>query len=107
MLKTLSKVAPKNKIYISGAITNDKDYKQKFDEAEKYLLSKGYEVFNPTSFKDISFNWTDYMRAYIKVLMDCQAVAVLYNLDIESKGRDLELFIANRLKMPIKFYKDF
>lgn len=34
--------------YISGPITLDPDYKEKFARAERYLSKKGYIVLNPT-----------------------------------------------------------
>jgi hypothetical protein len=34
-------------IYISGAISNDPDYKRKFADAEKILTKKGHDVINP------------------------------------------------------------
>lgn len=35
------------KVYISGAITGTQDYMKRFEEAEKLLKFKGYEVINP------------------------------------------------------------
>ena len=35
------------KMYIAGSITNDKNYKAKFDKVEKYMSNLGYSVFNP------------------------------------------------------------
>ena len=37
------------RIYISGKITGQKDFKQRFSEAEQMLTEKGYEVVNPVS----------------------------------------------------------
>lgn len=34
-------------IYISGAISNDPDYKRKFTDAEKKLTIQGHKVINP------------------------------------------------------------
>lgn len=35
------------KVYISGPITRTSDYMERFNEAQKYLESKGYSVVNP------------------------------------------------------------
>ena len=35
------------KIYISGPITGTDDYLERFENAEKYLTSRGYTVINP------------------------------------------------------------
>ena len=39
----------KKRIYISGKISGlpEKEYKQRFKQAEDYLLDKGYAVYNP------------------------------------------------------------
>ena len=37
------------KIYISGAITGTDDYMERFKNAEKELIEKGYSVVNPAS----------------------------------------------------------
>ena len=36
----------KEKIYISGKITDNPNYKEEFQQAEDLLISLGYEVFN-------------------------------------------------------------
>lgn len=40
------------KVYISGKITGDADYKQKFKTAQNILESAGFEVFNPAEQED-------------------------------------------------------
>ena len=35
------------KVYIAGAITNNPRYKERFEEAEKRLISMGHAVINP------------------------------------------------------------
>lgn len=37
----------KTRAYISGAITNNENYMQQFETAEKRLQAAGYEVINP------------------------------------------------------------
>ena len=36
------------KVYLAGAISNDPNYKEKFDNAEKKLEDLGFKVINPT-----------------------------------------------------------
>ena len=50
------------KVYISGKITGDADYKQKFKTAQNILESAGFEVFNPAEQEDTGKSWTWYMR---------------------------------------------
>lgn len=37
----------RQRIYLSGPISNDPDYMQKFTEADAYLRNQGYHVANP------------------------------------------------------------
>ena len=43
----------KLKVYISGAITNNPNYKEDFANAEKLLKKHGFEVVNPASLGEV------------------------------------------------------
>ena len=88
------------KVYISGKITGDANYKQKFKNAENTLLSAGFEVFNPAEQEDTGKSWTWYMRKDIAGLMECDAIFLLKDWE-ESRGARLEYYIAQRLEMKI------
>ena len=88
------------KVYISGKITGDANYKQKFKNAENTLLSAGFEVFNPAELEDTGNPWTYYMRKDIAGLMECDAIFLLKDWE-ESRGARLEYYIAQRLEMKI------
>ena len=83
----------KPRIYISGRITG-LDYKEafdKFEQAEKELTAKGYEVVNPM--KLVPFNkdwsWFDYLSADIKLMENCAHIYMLSNWR-ESGGASVE-----------------
>lgn len=38
------------RVYISGGITGVDDYESKFEQAEKHLISEGFNVINPAKF---------------------------------------------------------
>ena len=82
-------------VYISGQITGVKDYKQKFDEAEKILKSKGYEVFNPASNFHEDWTYANYMKFDIKHLLNCTHIYLLPGWE-KSEGAKLEKLIADK-----------
>lgn len=45
------------KVYISGKITGDADYKKKFANAEEMARAVGFEVFNPARVPDKGKPW--------------------------------------------------
>ena len=68
------------RIYISGAITNDDNYKQKFDNAEKNLINQGYEVINPSSLDTVlpsGLAYEEYMKIDLCLLDMCDAIYML------------------------------
>ena len=100
------------KIYLSGAITGrEAEAKKEFAEAEKRIKQKlkeltiyYYEAINP--FKILPLNkkhkYEDYLKADIKVLVDCIALINIKNKGWEkSKGAKLERYIARALKIDI------
>jgi hypothetical protein len=91
------------KAYISGKITGDADYKQKFKTAQNILESAGFEVFNPAELEEPGKSWEWYMKRDIKELMDCDAILLLKGWK-ESRGARLEAYIASQLK--IKIYEE-
>jgi hypothetical protein len=77
------------KLYISGKITGDKNYRKKFADAEKRLVDAGYEVVNPAKLCPADTDWHMAMRICIKALMDCNGVALLNDWR-QSKGSKCE-----------------
>ena len=68
------------RVYISGPITKDKNFYNKFIEAEKQLKEQGYEVVNPARVGVIlpkSFNYGDYMDIDYVLIQKCDAIYML------------------------------
>ena len=84
------------KVYIAGPITNDPDYRIKFDRAEWILRDKGYDVANPAKNKPPEGKeWTyrDYINAGLRQLMTCDAIYMLKGWT-QSNGAYLERMYA-------------
>ena len=85
------------RIYISGSITKDPDYREHFRVAEEKLRGLGMKVFNPAKFDaDPEKTWEDYMRNDITQLMRCRAIYLLKSWK-KSRGARLEYKIAQAL----------
>lgn len=100
---------------ISGLTNGNRD---NFEKAQKHLEKEGYIVVNPHEIgaelyekwslinepneKDM---WCDFMRCDIRHLTLCHCVFVLKGWET-SKGSLVELFIAQKLNMPIYHFED-
>ena len=87
-------------IYISGAVSSDKNFREKFDQAEKFLQSKGFIVVNPVKDEVDGKEWTYYMKKDIIKLIGCNCVYALSDCS-KSKGARIELRLASDLGMEI------
>ncbi len=99
----------KRKVYIQGPITGVSNLNRAaFAETEAYLRSIGFEPVNPHNITpgDTDLEWVDYMRADIKVLMDCDEI---YSMEgsTKSKGATLEAHIAHQLDIPVYTREDY
>ena len=89
-------------LYLSGAITNNPNYKRDFEKAYKDLTEAGYTVVSPIDICDDGWDWHKCMRWCIEVLASsCDCVAFIPS-GYKSDGMELELHIAERLGMPVK-----
>ena len=89
------------KIYISGKITDNANYKAQFSSVEKHLQDLGYSVINPARLElPDGATWADYMRHDIKLLCDCDAIYMLHGWR-ESAGAKIEHKLARDLGMKI------
>lgn len=62
------------KCYISGAITDDPNYMEKFAKAQEYLETQGYEVINPALINSNlpkSTTWKEYMDISMRLIEMC------------------------------------
>lgn len=70
------------RVYISGAISNDPDYRLKFYNAKVRLKGEGFDVINPTvldSFEGLSYE--EYMKLDLCLLDMCDAIYMLKGLE--------------------------
>ena len=90
------------KIYLSGKITGDDNYKSKFAAYEEKLKKFGFEVFNPAIMPNM-FDYEDFMKLDFLALSFCDAIYLLPDWE-ESSGAKREFAEANRLGL--KIFKD-
>lgn len=95
------------KIYISGQITGNKNYKKIFNNMEQKLNSLGYKAVNPISDEDkIILDWYDAMKKDISKLMKCDSILLLKNWE-KSKGAKIEKQLAEDLNLKIFYEESF
>lgn len=96
----------KTKVYISGKVTGDPDYRKKFAKAEKRLKEMGYDPLNPVKGEKDGKPWEYYLRRDIKKLCDCDILLLLPDWT-QSKGARLERLVASRLGIKVwRLYGD-
>ncbi|MEM5371338.1 DUF4406 domain-containing protein [Paraburkholderia azotifigens] len=86
------------KIYISGPMTGLPDSnKPAFNAEAARLREMGFEVVNPAEV-DLGpkATWFQYMRADLKLMLDCDAIALLPGW-MKSRGAAIEHWIARAL----------
>lgn len=88
----------RGRVYISGPITGiDFGNRFAFSCARNALELCGYEVVDPSEVKlDDEATWTDYMRADLKLLLDCDFIYMLDGWE-DSKGARIERELAENL----------
>lgn len=97
-------------IYISGSISNDPDYKQKFKKAENYL-SDNFPgiIINPIEHAEMNFDvkntsWHDFMIFDLNLLKKCNKIYMLNDWK-ESVGATIEHMWAEKLGLEIIYEK--
>ena len=92
------------RVYISGPITHDKNYKKKFEYAEALLKIYGIEeVFNPAKVNlPDNTTWEEYMKHDLNELLKCDGIYMLKGWR-RSKGARLEYKIAKALGLKIAY----
>lgn len=64
------------KIYLSGAISRDDNYKEKFQIAESQLKAAGFAVMSPAILPS-GFDYEDYMTICLAMIDVCKTIALL------------------------------
>ena len=94
----------KPKIFISGKITGDPNYKAKFAAAEAFYKKKGYTVLNPAVLPG-DMQPADYMRICFAMIDTADAVAFLPDYH-RSPGAELELNYCCYIEKNIHHFED-
>lgn len=111
------------KLYISGDIAADPNFRSKFKHWQKNLEAAGFETVNPvdvgacpeqscggeiadTDLDDETtteylHSWACYMRYGIAAMMLCNGVAALFDA-VESPGARTEMYLAGLVGIPVK-----
>lgn len=92
------------RVYISGPMSGLPDLNfPAFNAAAERLRALGIDAINPAEINPESeMTWAACMRADIKALCDCDALALLPGWE-DSRGAHLELHLAHRLEMKVVF----
>lgn len=96
----------KLKIYISGPITYNPNWKEEFKKAEEECWNNGYFVMSPRVIAESveeqikNPKYADYMKSDILSLMICDVVYMLKNWE-KSKGARIEHDLAEVLGLKI------
>jgi Domain of unknown function (DUF4406) len=90
------------RLYLSGPMTGLTDLNFPAFHAEAARLrAMGFDVVNPAELNpDPAMGWRQCMRADIKALCDCDAIALMPGW-VRSQGAALELHIAQRIGLDV------
>ena len=88
--------------YLAGPITGVAHYREHFARAARELEAAGHTVVNPALIEERDdWEWADYMRAALTLMLTCRRVAVLPGWQA-SRGARLELNVAHWLGMDVR-----
>ncbi len=91
-------------VFLSGKISGDLNYRQKFARAAAMLEAAGYVVLNPATLPD-GFDYHAYMRICAAMLAECDAVCFL-PCWVDSPGANVECARARAMQKEIFLYDE-
>lgn len=95
-----------SKVYIAGKIGGEKDAREKFEEAEKWLIKNGYQAINPMKLPhNHDKSWEAYMKECIHALIECDYIIMLPMWSF-SPGAVIEHNLAKSLKIGVYYFKN-
>jgi len=87
----------KLKIYISGAITSDKNYKEHFQKAEDFLnVYDDYKIINPVKIVPEGSSYQEAMKICLYALLESDVIFLLTNYK-QSEGTLTEMAVAKSI----------
>lgn len=91
----INKTKTMKKIYICGKISGMAwgAARAKFEETEKMLVARGYEVVNPIKLCSPETDWKKCMRKDIGELVKCDGIYIMNNWK-KSNGARIEISVA-------------
>lgn len=90
------------KVYISGAIASDPEYKTKFQKAANDLTLQGFTVLNPAVLPE-GMSRAEYMAINLPMLMMADMMMLLPDYE-QSQGALLERHLCQYIAKPIVYY---
>ena len=80
------------KVFLSGSITSDKDYKKHFKEKSDLFEAQGMEVFDPSLLLP-NLPYTTYIKLCLAELVTCDFICYVNDVTT-SKGSFIERIVA-------------
>jgi len=81
------------KLYLSGAIDNNPDYFEEFEDYEKEFVSMGFDVVNPCKLPhQHNKTWASYIIEDLKALEKCDKIFYINDISKSYGGRIEKLF---------------
>lgn len=94
----------RDRLYISGAVTTDPNFREKFSKVEEFVKAYGFKPLNPVRGEKDGKPWEYYIRKDLRKLMRCDGIVLLSDWK-RSRGALLERSVAEALRMKI-YYLD-
>jgi nucleoside 2-deoxyribosyltransferase len=101
------------KVYLSGPVSYNKNYKKDFESAKERILryaisGSNIEVFSPIDLHLEGEEWEYCMRETLKLMLSCECIVLLPEIrDYVSKGTVIEQLVASTAGMNIWTLADF
>lgn len=90
------------KVFISGAISNNPNYKEQFEEVANKYREAGFAVLS-THTLDLGFEYEEYMRISLTMLSCCDIIVMLDGWE-NSTGANLEFDYARSAGKGVIYY---